>query len=100
MDQYFEKASEIAHLSETDIEALYGRYLGGEKNADLLLEYNIDVEPRALLKVLPPIPRRHPTCVGSARCLFHPACCHSINTNIDIDCKSVSQIISERPHPR
>ncbi|QAY88382.1 hypothetical protein CUN61_22595 [Pseudomonas arsenicoxydans] len=54
MDQ-FEKASEIAHLSETDIEALYGRYLGGEKNADLLLEYNIDVEPRALLKVLPPI---------------------------------------------
>lgn len=55
MDQYFEKASELAHLSESDIETLYGRYLCGEKNADLLLEYKIEVEPRALLKVLPPI---------------------------------------------
>lgn len=55
MDQFFEKSSEVAHLSESDIETLYGRYLCGEKNADLLLEYKIEVEPRALLKVLPPI---------------------------------------------
>lgn len=55
MDQYFEKAIEVAHLSESDIETLYERYLNGEKNADLLLEYKVEVEPRALLKVLPPI---------------------------------------------
>jgi hypothetical protein len=55
MDPYFEKASEVAHLSESDIETLYERYLSGEKNADLLLEYKVEVEPRALLKVLPPI---------------------------------------------
>lgn len=31
MDPYFEKSSEVAHLSESDIETLYERYLSGEK---------------------------------------------------------------------
>lgn len=55
MEQYFAWAPEIKHLCEADIEALYERYLAGEKNTDLLAEYQIAVEPRALLKVLPPI---------------------------------------------
>ncbi|VVN75975.1 hypothetical protein [Pseudomonas fluorescens] len=55
MEQYFAWAAEIKHLCEADIERLYERYLAGEKNADLLAEYKIAIEPRALLKVLPPI---------------------------------------------
>lgn len=55
MHQYFERAGEIAHLSEEQIEQVYQRYLDGEKSAALMAEYQIPATVRSLLKVLPPI---------------------------------------------
>ncbi|WP_424800306.1 hypothetical protein [Pseudomonas sp.] len=55
MHQYFERAQEIAHLSDDQIEQIYQRYLDGEKSAALLVEYQIPATVRSLLKVLPPI---------------------------------------------
>src|SRR4051812_17016953 len=55
MKQYFEWAQEIRHLSEEQVEALYQRYLNGEKTADLIAEYKLADTVRSVLKVLPPI---------------------------------------------
>ncbi|MFW0756919.1 hypothetical protein ACN1C3_19665 [Pseudomonas sp. H11T01] len=55
MNQHFELADEVKHLSEAEIEVLYERYLAGEKSSDLIVEYKIPVTTRSLLKVLPPI---------------------------------------------
>ncbi|MDD2103223.1 hypothetical protein D3C76_655010 [compost metagenome] len=62
MSQYFERADEIKHLSEEQIEQLYQRYLDGEKSADLKIEFNIAPEVRSLLKILPPIISKDLTC--------------------------------------
>ncbi|WP_296258025.1 MULTISPECIES: hypothetical protein [unclassified Pseudomonas] len=45
----------ISHLSDDQIEELYRRYIDGERNADLVDEYKIDVSPNNLIKVFPPI---------------------------------------------
>lgn len=50
----FELTEEISHLSQEQIEELYERYLGGEKNADLVAEYEININPNRLVKILPP----------------------------------------------
>ncbi|KAE9646626.1 hypothetical protein [Pseudomonas sp. PB106] len=55
MSQYFQRAEEIAHLSDDLVEQLYQRYLDGEKSAALMAEFQIPATVRSLLKVLPPI---------------------------------------------
>lgn len=45
---------EVKHLSNSEIEELYERYLNGEKNSVLVSEYKIDVNPNKLITVLPP----------------------------------------------
>ncbi|MCR8931624.1 MULTISPECIES: hypothetical protein [unclassified Pseudomonas] len=55
MTQYFQRAEEIGHLSDEQIETMYQRYLAGEKTAVLMAEYKIPETVRSLLKVLPPI---------------------------------------------
>lgn len=62
MNQYFERADEIRHLSEAQIEQIYERYLSGEKSADLIAEFQIHCTVRSLLKVLPPIISREIMC--------------------------------------
>jgi len=47
--------SEISHLSEEQVEELYRRYISGERNADLVAEYEIAVSPNSLIKVFPPV---------------------------------------------
>ncbi|WP_447747749.1 hypothetical protein [Pseudomonas nicosulfuronedens] len=47
--------SEISHLTLGEIEELYRRYLAGEKNADLVVEYKISIHPNSLIKILPPV---------------------------------------------
>lgn len=47
-------ADEIKHLSSTEIEDLYQKYLDGEKNSVLIKEYKIDINPNKLITVLPP----------------------------------------------
>jgi hypothetical protein len=47
-------ADEIKHLSIDQIEELYQKYLNGEKNADLISDYQIDINPNKLIKILPP----------------------------------------------
>ncbi|MFJ4605611.1 hypothetical protein [Pseudomonas atacamensis] len=55
MTQYFERAEEIRHLSDEQIEEIYKRYLEGEKTAVLMAEFKIPATVRSLLKVLPPV---------------------------------------------
>ncbi|VEF10671.1 Uncharacterised protein [Pseudomonas fluorescens] len=55
MPQYFDRAEEIRHLSDEQIEQVYQRYLDGEKTAALMAEFKIPSTVRSLLKVLPPI---------------------------------------------
>ncbi|WP_435036316.1 hypothetical protein [Pseudomonas neuropathica] len=62
MHQYFERAEEIAHLSDEQIELIYQRYLDGEKTAVLMTEFQIPATVRSLLKVLPPIVSPDLTC--------------------------------------
>ncbi|MCM8743283.1 hypothetical protein [Pseudomonas koreensis] len=62
MNQYFEWAEEVRHLSEEQIEQIYERYLNGEKSAELMAEFQIPATVRSLLKVLPPIVSRELTC--------------------------------------
>jgi hypothetical protein len=62
LNQYFERADEIRHLSEAQIEQIYERYLSGEKSADLIAEFQIRCTVRSLLKVLPPIISRELMC--------------------------------------
>lgn len=50
----FDLADEINHLTADDIEELYERYLGGEKNSVLVEEYKLDINPNKLIKILPP----------------------------------------------
>ncbi|KRG32458.1 MULTISPECIES: hypothetical protein [unclassified Psychrobacter] len=47
-------ADEVKHLTDSDIEELYQRYLNGEKNSALIADYEIDINPNKLIKVLPP----------------------------------------------
>lgn len=47
-------ADEVKHLTDSDIEELYQRYLNGEKNSVLIADYEIDINPNKLIKVLPP----------------------------------------------
>ena len=49
-----EVAEEIKHLSSDEIKELYQKYLAGEKNAVLIKEYEIDINPNKLIKILPP----------------------------------------------
>jgi hypothetical protein len=62
MSQYFPWAAEISHLTEQQVEALYQRYLNGEKSAALIREFNIPGYVHSLLKVLPPIISKELTC--------------------------------------
>ncbi len=55
MTQYFDRAEEIRHLSDEQIEEIYKRYLEGEKTAALMAEFQIPATVRSLLKVLPPV---------------------------------------------
>jgi len=55
MTQYFERAEEIRHLSDEQIEEIYKRYLEGEKTSQLMAQFQIPSTVRSLLKVLPPI---------------------------------------------
>lgn len=55
MTQYFDRAEEIRHLSDEQIEEIYKRYLEGEKTAVLMAEFKIPATVRSLLKVLPPV---------------------------------------------
>lgn len=48
-------ADEVNHLTDSDIEELYQRYLNGEKNSVLIADYKIDINPNKLIKVLPPL---------------------------------------------
>ncbi|WP_208101746.1 hypothetical protein [Pseudomonas koreensis] len=66
LNQYFECADEIRHLTEAQIEQIYKRYLSGEKSANLKAEFQIPATVRSLLTVLPPIVSRDLTC---------PYCC-------------------------
>ena len=47
--------SEISHLSEEQVEELYRRYIAGERNADLVVEYELAITPNSLIKVFPPV---------------------------------------------
>lgn len=47
--------SAISHLSEEQVEELYQRYISGERNADLVAEYQIAISPNSLVKVFPPV---------------------------------------------
>ena len=51
---FLELANEISHLTVDDIEMIYKRYLSGEKNSDLVKEYELDINPNKLIKILPP----------------------------------------------
>lgn len=62
MNQYFERADEIKHLSEEQVEELYQRYLDGEKSAELKAEFKIAADVRSLLKILPPIVSKELSC--------------------------------------
>ncbi|MBV4488904.1 hypothetical protein HU727_025255 [Pseudomonas sp. SWRI153] len=62
MPQYFQRAEEIRHLSDEQIEQIYQRYLDGEKTAELMAEFQIPSTVRSLLKVLPPIISPDLTC--------------------------------------
>ncbi len=62
MTQYFERAEEIRHLSDEQIEEIYKRYLEGEKTSQLMEQFQIPSTVRSLLKVLPPIVSTDLTC--------------------------------------
>jgi len=47
--------SEISHLSEEQVEELYRRYIAGERNADLVVEYELAIAPNSLIKIFPPV---------------------------------------------
>lgn len=53
-DSLVEIADEVKHLTASDIDELYQRYINGEKNSVLISEYKIDINPNKLIKVLPP----------------------------------------------
>ena len=55
MSDLFKIADEIKHLSHSEIEDLYRKYLEGTKNSVLIEEYKIDIDPNKLLRILPPI---------------------------------------------
>src|SRR5690606_30297640 len=55
MTRYFDRAEEIRHLSDEQIEEIYKRYLEGEKTSQLMEQFQIPSTVRSLLKVLPPI---------------------------------------------
>ncbi|WP_256218586.1 hypothetical protein [Pseudomonas sp. NBRC 111130] len=48
--------SKLQHLSAEQIEALYSEYISGEKIAQLLERYAIDLAPSSLIKAFPPVP--------------------------------------------
>ena len=50
----FELEKEIEHLTLAQIEDLYKKYLAGEKNANLVKEFNINIHPNKLISILPP----------------------------------------------
>lgn len=50
-----EHQPEISHLSDEQVEELYRRYISGERNSDLVDEYEIDISPNSLVKVFPPV---------------------------------------------
>lgn len=47
-------SEKIKHLSSDEVEELYERYVGGEKNSVLIKDYNIDIKPNGLITILPP----------------------------------------------
>ncbi|MER0107693.1 hypothetical protein ABQG55_03225 [Aeromonas dhakensis] len=53
-NKFLELANEISHLTVDDIEMIYKRYLSGEKNSVLVKEYELDINPNKLIKILPP----------------------------------------------
>lgn len=55
MSDLFKIANEIKHLSHSEIEDLYRKYLEGTKNSALIEEYKIDIDPNKLIRILPPI---------------------------------------------
>lgn len=58
--------SAISHLSEEQVEELYQRCISGERNADLVAEYQIAIPPNSLVKVFPPVQLNSISC---------PYCC-------------------------
>jgi hypothetical protein len=54
-DDFHKIANEISHLSPEQIEELYQKYIAGEKNSILVKQYNINVHPNKLIKILPPV---------------------------------------------
>src|SRR5471030_166129 len=62
MSHYLERADEIKHLSEEQVEQLYQRYLSGEKIAELLAAFGLPSTVRSVLKILPPIVSKDLSC--------------------------------------
>lgn len=58
----FESAKKLAHLSPEEIERLYERYINGEKSEYLVILYGIDVKPRYLYAIFPPVRLEYITC--------------------------------------
>lgn len=58
----FKVNEKLAHLTGSQIDELYEKYLNGEKCRDLILEYNISVTPNSLVKILPPKINEEITC--------------------------------------
>ena len=50
----FELAAVIKHLTIEQIEDLYIKYLSGEKNSELVKEFDINIHPNKLISILPP----------------------------------------------
>jgi len=48
--------AKLQHLTAEQVETLYSEYIGGEKIAQLLERYAIDLPPSSLIKAFPPVP--------------------------------------------
>lgn len=87
-------SKKLSHLSSSEIESLYQRYLQGEKIKELLVEYNIDESPSRLYTLFPAIESKTHSCPYCKNAMYLKA---ASKTNQHIEhyfCQSCSHTLN------
>ncbi|MBS9780452.1 MAG: hypothetical protein KGV51_07490 [Moraxellaceae bacterium] len=92
-----EKAEEIKHLTDLQINELYKRYLEGEKNSLLIEEYKINITPNKLITIIPPIKIEDMVCEFCGQVMYQKRKSKSDyrNANSPIECFNCNHKVYE-----